>query len=133
MTSGGHSHHHHAGEEEDVMMKADSWMERVDRLIGFLDGHFGHVELLSEPARIKVCIDEIDVEVYLDDMVSFFFFLLVVRGDMTSMMTLIFFFFQKNKTKTKTKRVESESENLKGRVRSVVEMAAELVTPLSEF
>ncbi|KAG0149819.1 hypothetical protein CROQUDRAFT_653097 [Cronartium quercuum f. sp. fusiforme G11] len=101
LTSGNHSHHHHHHQPHHPKVEDEGdegWMTRVDRLIGFLDGHFGNVELLNEPPRLKVWLDDNFAEVWLDDL-----------------------------------RVESEIEAVKNRVSSVVELAIELVTPLSEF
>ncbi|EGG02623.1 uncharacterized protein MELLADRAFT_38438 [Melampsora larici-populina 98AG31] len=67
---GNHCDHHHSSTHQKPK---DGWIERVDKLIGFLDGHFGHVELLNEPARLKVWIDEVWSEVFLDDLVGSFF------------------------------------------------------------
>lgn len=108
-----HDHHHHDEEKKELAAKepinlqgdleARSLLARIDQLIGFLDVHFGNVELLGaetggHPARAKVQVDDCSAEVSLVEFT-----------------------------------VESESESLKARVANVVDMAMEIITPLNEI
>lgn len=131
-----------ADEDASALARSDfgrSMASRVDRLIAFLDSHFGNVELVPEenpdeaveaeevedggvevekkgllPPRIRVRLDDHWADVSLDDFVR------PVAFNATSelMLTVIW------------QTVSSDYEPLEARARSVVDLAIQIVTPL---
>ncbi|KAI8450440.1 beta-lactamase-like protein, partial [Phakopsora pachyrhizi] len=87
----------------DELSNSQPWILKIDRLIGFLDAHFGNVELLNSEddqkrTRARVWLDDLSADVWLNDF-----------------------------------SVDCEDEFLRGRVEAVVNVALEVVTPLSKF